>query len=135
MVVPRRGRYQGVMNTLAASPSVSASPLSLRGKAALAAIVLVPFTAFSLWVVAKHGYLGFLTLAGNEPWALQILLDLAIACSFGIGWVVGDARKRGLAAWPYVVATVFLGSIGILAYVVRRGLGPISRPVTPRPGT
>ena len=102
--------------------------MSLRGKALIAALLLVPFTAFSLWVVARYGYTGFLTLAGNEPWGLQILLDLVIACSFGIGWVAGDARKRGIAAWPYVVMTIFLGSIGILSYVVRRGLAP----ATPR---
>jgi hypothetical protein len=113
------------MTTLAAPPSVSAPPTSLRGKAALAALVLVPFTAFSLWVVARHGYTGFLTLAGNEPWALQLLIDLVIACSIGMGWVAGDARKRGITAWPYLVTTLFLGSIGILAYVVRRGLDAV----------
>jgi hypothetical protein len=112
------------MNTLTAAPSISVPPASLRGKAAIAALVLVPFTAFSLWVVATHGYTGFLSLAGREPWALQMLLDLVIACSFGVGWVVGDARKRGIAAWPYVVMTIVVGSIGILAYVVRRGLAP-----------
>jgi hypothetical protein len=45
-----------------------------------------------------------------------------IACSIGIGWMRTDARKRKLTYWPYVVATVFLGSIGLLTYVVRRGL-------------
>jgi hypothetical protein len=47
-----------------------------------------------------------------------------IACSFGIGWMVGDARKRGLATGPFVVLTIFLGSIGLLAYAVRRGFAP-----------
>jgi len=116
------------MTTITAPSSVSASPMSLRGKAFIAALILVPFTAFSLWVVARYGYTGFLTLAGREPWALQILLDLVIACAFGIGWMAGDARKRGIAAWPYVVMTIFLGSIGILSYVVRRGVTP----ATPR---
>ena len=82
--------------------------------------VLVAFTVYSLWVVAGHGYTGFLVLAWREPWAMQMLLDLVIACSFALGWMLPDARKRGIAAWPFVVTTVFLGSIGLLAYYVVR---------------
>lgn len=82
--------------------------------------VLVAFTVYSLVVVAGHGYTGFLALAWREPWAMQMLLDLVIACSFGLGWMLPDARKRGIAAWPFVAATVFLGSIGLLAYYVTR---------------
>ncbi|HWO26161.1 MAG TPA: hypothetical protein VNO30_45855 [Kofleriaceae bacterium] len=92
-----------------------------------AAVVLAAFTAFSLWVVYGYGYTGFLSLAGREPWALQLLLDLAISLSFTLGWLRADARKRGIAAWPYFVAALFLGSIGVLAYVVRRGLGGAQR--------
>ncbi|MGN6108079.1 MAG: hypothetical protein ACTHU0_23430 [Kofleriaceae bacterium] len=89
---------------------------------AAAALVLVPFTAYSLWVIATHGYTGFLMLAGREPWAMQMLLDLFLSLSFAVGWLRADARKHGLAAWPYIVATPFVGAIAILAYVVRRGL-------------
>ena len=99
--------------------------------ALLAGVVLAAFSAFSLWVVLDQGLLGFLTLAGREPWALQLLLDLVIGLSFAIGWMRADARRRGLTTWPYYVAILALGSIGVLAYVVRRGLAP----VTPRPGT
>ena len=95
--------------------------LSTRHKAIVAGVVLAAFGAFSIWVVAGYGYLGFIALARDEPWGLQMLLDLVIACSFGAGWMLGDARRRGLAAWPYVVLTVLLGSIGLLAYVVARG--------------
>jgi hypothetical protein len=52
-----------------------------------------------------------------------MLLDLVIALSFAIGWMRADARRRGIAAWPYFLVTLFLGSIGVLAYVVRRGMG------------
>ena len=89
----------------------------------LAALVLAAFGAYSLWVVAGHGYTGFLSLAAREPWALQMLLDLVIACSFGVGWMLHDARKKDIKAWPFIVTTVLLGSIGLLAYVVRRDLG------------
>jgi hypothetical protein len=100
---------------------------ALRIQAFTAAVVLAAFTAFSLWVVYGYGYTGFLTLAGREPWALQLLLDLAISLSFTLGWLRADAQKRGIAAWPYFVAALFLGSIGVLAYVVRRGMSAAPR--------
>jgi len=124
------------MTTLAAAPphpatpAISARSASLRIQAFTAAVLLAAFGAFSLWVVYGHGYTGFLALAGREPWALQMLLDLVIACSFALGWMWTDARRRGIAAWPYLVVTLFLGSIGLLAYTVRRGMA-----VTPRRGT
>jgi hypothetical protein len=31
-----------------------------------------------------------------------------------------DARKRGIASWPFVAATLLHGTIGVLAYCVRR---------------
>jgi hypothetical protein len=107
--------YFDRMTTLTAS-----RPASFRITAVVAAVVLVAFGAFSLWVTAGYGFTGFISLAAREPWALQILIDLAIACSFALGWLIKDARKRGLAAWPYVVATLLVGSFGLLAYAVRR---------------
>jgi len=49
-----------------------------------------------------------------------MLVDLAISLAFAVGWMIGDARKRRIATWPYIVVTVLLGSLGILAYCVRR---------------
>ena len=86
----------------------------------VAAVVLAVFGAFSSWIVWRHGYFGFLDVARAEPWALQILIDLAIALAFAVGWMRADARRRGVAIWPYVIATVALGSIGVLAYVTFR---------------
>jgi hypothetical protein len=92
------------------------------GPLVTAVVVFLAFTGFSLWVVATRGYLGFLTLAGDDRWALQMLIDLVIACSFAIAWMIGDARKRGINPWPYVAAVVPLGSVGVLAYMIRRAL-------------
>jgi hypothetical protein len=108
-----------MMSTTTSAPS--APPLSpVRTTAVLAGAVLAVFSVFSTWVVVRHGYLGFLSLAGREPWALQMLLDLVIACSVGLAWVRADGRKRGITTWPFAVLTVFIGSIGILWYLVRR---------------
>jgi hypothetical protein len=95
---------------------------SLARSALIAGAILVVFTVYSLWVVAGHGYTGFLSLAAREPWGMQLLLDLVIASSFGIGWMHADARRRGMASWPYVPVVLAFGSIGLLSYVVVRGL-------------
>jgi ABC-type amino acid transport system permease subunit len=118
MVAPRREGYVWIMTT-AALPTASIRPLTV-----IAATVLAVFGGFSLWVVATGGYFGFVALAGRDRWGLQILIDLVISLSFAAGWMTADARKRGIASWPYVIATVVLGSLGILAYCVRRGFTP-----------
>ncbi|KAB2887442.1 MAG: DUF2834 domain-containing protein [Kofleriaceae bacterium] len=91
-------------------------------KIAIPLVALVAFSAFSLWVVAAEGYLGFLSLARDEPWGLQLLLDVAIACFLYSIWMVRDARERGLPVAPYLVMMLFGGSIGALAYLVHRGV-------------
>lgn len=83
--------------------------------------VFVPFTLFSTVVIARHGYFGFITLALHEPWAMQMLLDLAISVFMVGTWVRRDARSRGINPVPYLVALPFLGSIAALAYLVHRG--------------
>lgn len=116
MEPPRRRRYTGAMTR----------------RLLIGVTVLVAFVAFSLWVAATHGPLGFLALARDEPWALQLLIDLVIGCSFGLGWMWRDARSRGIGCAPFVALTLVCGSIGLLAYFVRRELatsagGPGSR--------
>ncbi|MBA3396515.1 MAG: hypothetical protein H0T89_28045 [Deltaproteobacteria bacterium] len=104
------------LSAIALQPSRKAA----RRGAALAIAVFVPFLAFWFWVAIVDGPLGFLTLAGREPWGMQVLLDLMIALVFGLQWVRNDARVRGIAAWPYVPLTLVCGSFGLLAYAIRR---------------
>lgn len=104
----RRGRtYTGFMNR--------AIPL-------VALVVLVTFGAYTAWLTATDGYTGFLILAGREPWALQMLLDVSIACLLYSLWLVPDARRHGISPWPYLALTLVAGSLGGLVYLVRRGL-------------
>lgn len=87
---------------------------------AILVVILVLFSGFSTLVTLDHGYSGFITLALREPWAMQMLLDLVIAFSLFISWMRRDAATRGLPFWRYAIGTVFLGSIGALAYLVHR---------------
>lgn len=82
--------------------------------------LFVSFCAYSLFVASVEGPIGFLTLAMREKWGMQILLDLAISLTVAWTWLRHDAKDRGIAAWPYQLATVLLGSIGVLAYLIHR---------------
>jgi hypothetical protein len=96
-----------------------------------AAIVLGVFSVFSLWVCYQDGPLGFVSLVRREPWGLQLLVDLVIASWIALSWIVRDAASRKIRAWPFVVTTTFLGSIGLLAYLVWRGWSAesVARPI------
>ncbi len=105
-------------------------------------VVLVAFTAYSTFVVGTRGYFGFLTLAWRERWGMQVLLDLTIALLLFWDRALADPRARARGpVWPWLVATVFLGSIAPLVWLLlapRGGGDPRSHPaeggVDPRPG-
>jgi hypothetical protein len=41
-----------------------------------------------------------------------------IVCTLAIFWMLRDAARCGRNPWPYVVATLFLGSFGPLFYLL-----------------
>jgi hypothetical protein len=94
----------------------------MNARAAVPLVALLVFGAYTLSVMAHSGVLGFLTLAGREPWALQMLLDLLLSLGLFVIWMLRDARERGLPGWLYAVLTLTCGSPGALAYLVHRGL-------------
>ncbi len=90
-------------------------------------VPVVAFLVFSLYtldVARTDGLLGFLTLARRERWGMQLVLDLFFSLFVAGAWVRSDAKARGIEAWPYLVAMATCGSVGTLAYMVRRSLVP-----------
>jgi hypothetical protein len=83
-------------------------------------LVLLAFGAYSAWVMWHHGYLGIWQAGIANAAALQILLDLVITCLLISGWMIVDARAKGLNAWPFVGITVAAGSFGPLLYLLYR---------------
>jgi len=86
------------------------------------AAVLLAFAVLSLWTMTQVGYLGIFAAGLDNPGALQILVDLIIACTLAIAWIVADARARGRNPWPWVVVTLAAGSFGPLGYLLWRDL-------------
>lgn len=74
-------------------------------------------TGVALW---KVGYLGVVLPHFQNLGSGQLLADLVIMCTLGCVWMVQDAPKRGLKAWPFVIITLLAGSFGPLFYLVYR---------------
>ena len=87
---------------------------------ALLLAVLLPFAAFSAWVVVEYSYLEIFTDHFIKPTGMQVIIDLVIAISLALFWMIADARKRNITVWPFVLISGTLGSIGPLAYLVWR---------------
>jgi len=90
--------------------------------------VLADFVALTGYAVYHYGYLAFFDLHATNAIQLQIFVDLIIALTFVMVWMWRDARARGISPLPYVVATLLLGSIGPLVYMIRREAAGPPRP-------
>ncbi|MFT4614892.1 MAG: drug/metabolite transporter (DMT)-like permease [Bacteroidia bacterium] len=97
-------------------------------KRTLAIVILIPFLALTIYSVAKVGYFGLFEYHLHSPARWQVFTDLVIALLLVLMWLVPQAKTEGRNPWPWVVATLFLGSIGPLAYLAWR-----SKPFKPLP--
>ncbi len=87
----------------------------------LAIAMLIPFTLLTLYAVSRVGYIGIFEYHLHSPAGWQVIADLVIALVLVLTWLVPEARKAGRNPWPWVVATLLLGSIGPLLYLVFAG--------------
>jgi hypothetical protein len=83
-------------------------------------IVLADFIGLTAYAVYWYGYVGFFEFAAMNAISIQLSVDLIIALSLFVLWMVPDARGRGISPVPYVVLVLALGSIGALAYLIHR---------------
>lgn len=93
----------------------------------LLTIVLALFgvlTAVALW---QHGYWGILEPHFRTSGAAQVFADLVIALTIVMVWMWRDARATGRNPWPWIVATLALGSFGPLVYLLTRRPGAQGR--------
>ncbi len=89
-------------------------------KLALAVIAFSTFSLYTLLVMVEHGPLGFLPLITAGGWSTQVFLDLVTGLLGFLVLATPDARRRGISISPFVLATLVCGSVGMLAYFVRR---------------
>lgn len=83
-------------------------------------VVIVLFGALTVAALLDVGYFGILE-PHFQSWAgAQVFVDLVILAVLFLFWMVPDARSRGINPWPFVAATLLLGSFGPLSYLVLR---------------
>ena len=82
--------------------------------------VLVDFLAFNVYALYQHGTVGMLELVMANTATLAVTADLLIALTLIAFWIARDAHRRGVSAFPYLIATALLGSGGPLLYLIRR---------------
>ncbi len=102
----------------------------MNWKSLLIAVVLLDFLALTGLALWETGYIGLFEFQLANWAGVQVLVDLVIACALIALWMYQDARRRGVNPWPYLVLTLFAGSIGPLVYLLRRQWG---REPSPQP--
>jgi hypothetical protein len=102
----------------------------MPGRFIILLLVIASFGALSTLALLDVGYLGLLKPHFQSWGGAQVFVDLVILAVLVCGWMVKDARERGLPGWPFVLITVFLGSFGPLFYLAIREL----RSTQQRPG-
>lgn len=82
--------------------------------------VLAAFGVLTALALMEVGFFGIIRPHFQSWGGAQVFFDLVIMGVLVIIWIVRDAPQRGLPAWPFVIATLALGSFGPLAYLVVR---------------
>lgn len=85
-----------------------------------ALILLVLCGALTGAAVWQHGDLGLFLLPLQTLAGTQVLVDLVIALTLVLAWLVQDARAQGRNPWPWVAATPLAGSFGPPVYLLTR---------------
>lgn len=68
------------------------------------------------------GFIGIFQQALLNWGTAQIFSDLGFALALVCSWLIADARRRGVAAWPWVLATLVFGSMSPGLYLIIREL-------------
>lgn len=89
----------------------------LKNRTALI-ILALPFSVVTAYALHSVGYVGIFSYHLPSPAGWQVFLDLCVALLLVMSWMYVDAKRTGRNVWPYIVATIFLGSFGPLAYLL-----------------
>ena len=83
-------------------------------------ITLILFGALSAVALWQHGYWGIIAPHFRSVGAGQVLADLVIALSLVMLWMWHDAKASGRNVWPWLAATLVVGSFSPLVYLLTR---------------
>lgn len=84
----------------------------------LITITLMLFGALTVLAMQEVGYIGLFMSPLQSLAGMQIFIDLVIALALVMFWLWRDAQATGRTAWPWILATLMLGSFGPLMYLL-----------------
>lgn len=94
----------------------------MNKRIALILMLLLPFSALTLYALAQVGYIGIFEAVMTNAGGWQVLADLVVVCILAATWMIADARARGITVWPFLLITLSGGSFGPLLYLLWREL-------------
>lgn len=83
-------------------------------------LTLLLFGALSAVALWQHGYWGIIAPHFQSFGGGQVLADLVIALTLVMVWMWHDARAAGRNPWPWIAATLVVGSLSPLLYLLIR---------------
>ncbi len=89
----------------------------------LISVTLILFGALTALAVWHDGITGIFASIVHSYGSVQIYVDLVIALVLIMVWIWNDARATGRKAWPWIVATLLVGSFSPLLYLLTRKSG------------
>lgn len=92
----------------------------MNGRFIALATVIVAFGVLTALALLDVGFLGIIAPHFRSWGGAQVFADLVIVCVLSCIWMLSDAGKHGLPAWPFVVITLLAGSFGPLLYLAAR---------------
>ncbi len=93
-------------------------------------ITIILFGALTVPALWNHGYFGIFALHFQTFGGAQVLTDLVIALTLGMIWMWNDAKVTGRNPWPWIIATLAVGSFGPLIYLLTRKTAVKTVPVS-----
>jgi len=87
-------------------------------------VLLLLLGAVTVVALLDVGYIGIFQLLVDSSAGWQVFVDLAAALILVLLFLSQDARRRRITFWPWIVATLLLGSIAPLLYVLVYGYRP-----------
>ena len=83
--------------------------------------LLIPFLALTGYALFDVGYIGILDYHRHSSAGWQVFTDLVIAAMLVLVFLIRDAKATGRNPWPWVIGTLFTGSIAPLLYFATAG--------------
>ena len=84
----------------------------------IAIVLFVPFILLTIYALMEVGYLGIVDYHRHSPAGWQVFADLVVGLILVLTWLVPEAKRQGHNPWPWVVGTLFTGSIAPLLYII-----------------